>query len=151
MIIAVGSDHGGFSLKARVLLTIVTLGHDVVDCGADQEEPADDYPDFAERVAQAIQERRAERGVLLCGSGVGISVAASKFVGIRAAVCHDNYSARQGVEDDAMNVLCLGGRVISPDRAEELVTIFLDARFKALERFTRRLAKVERIERRTQG
>jgi ribose 5-phosphate isomerase B len=148
MIVAVGTDHGGFALKARVIQTVLQRGHHPLDCGAMQDDPADDYPDFAEPVARAIQEGRAERGVLLCGSGVGISVAANKFAGIRAAVCHDTYAAHQGVEDDAMNVLCLGGRVIGPDRAGELVEAFLGAQFKALERFERRLRKVRQFEQR---
>jgi ribose 5-phosphate isomerase B len=146
MIIAIGADHGGFALKACVARAIEAAGHTVLDCGAAHDDPADDYPDFAEGVARAIQAGQAERGVLLCGSGVGISVAANKFAGIRAAICHDAYSARQGVEDDAMNVLCLGGRVIGPELATVLVTTFLAARYKALERYERRLGKVRRFE-----
>ncbi len=146
MIVAIGTDHGGFALKERVMRAVTALGHEVHDCGAEKLEPGDDFPDYAELVAQAIRSGRAERGILLCGSGVGISVAANKFSGVRAAICHDTYAARQGVEDDAMNVLCLGGRVIGPELASELVTAFLNAHFKAFERYERRLQKVTAIE-----
>lgn len=142
MKIAVGADHAGFPLKDPIVDTIRSAGHEVVDCGADRAIPGDDYPDYAERVAQAIREARAERGVLICGSGVGASVAANKFKGIRAALCHDTFSAHQGVEDDSMNILCLGARVVGPALAEELVTTFLRARFSNAERHARRLAKV---------
>lgn len=147
MVVAIGTDHGGFALKERVVRVIAALGHEVHDCGAMTLDPGDDFPDYAERVANALRGGRAERGILLCGSGVGISVAANKFPGVRAAICHDTYAARQGVEDDAMNVLCLGGRVIGPELAAELVTAFLGAQFKALERYERRLRKVTAIER----
>ena len=149
MIVAVGTDHAGFSLKDSVLDVIRAAGHTVVDCGAETIIPGDDYPDYAQRVAQAIVERRAERGVLMCGSGVGASIAANKFPGIRAALCHDTFSARQGVEDDAMNVLCLGARVIGPALAAELVSAFLRAKFSEAERHKRRVAKVQEFERRT--
>ena len=147
MIVAIGTDHGGYALKERVVRAVAALGHEVHDCGARTLEPGDDFPDYAELVAQAIRSGRAERGILLCGSGVGISVAANKFPGIRAAICHDVYAARQGVEDDAMNVLCLGGRVIGPELAAELVSVFLNAHFKAFERYERRLQKITAIER----
>lgn len=147
MNIAVGTDHAGFALKATIVEAIVALGHDVVDCGAMRVQPDDDYPDFAAAVARAVLEGRAERGVLLCGSGVGASVAANKFVGIRAALCHDTFSARQGVEDDAMNVLTLGARVVGPALAVELVSAFLHAEFSGAERHRRRLAKIESFER----
>jgi ribose 5-phosphate isomerase B len=114
-------------------------------------QPGDDYPDYAERVAHTITRGQAERGILICGSGVGISVAANKFPGIRAAICHDTYSARQGVEDDAMNVLCLGGRVIGIELAAELIGAFLGAEFKALDRYERRRRKVEGFERESAG
>jgi ribose 5-phosphate isomerase B len=140
--VAVGTDHAGFALKERMLKTIREAGHDVIDCGADRVIPGDDYPDYAERVAEAIRGGKADRAVLICGSGVGASVAANKFVGIRAALCHDTFSARQGVEDDSMNVLCLGARVVGPSLAEELVRAFLKARFSEAERHARRLAKV---------
>jgi ribose 5-phosphate isomerase B len=146
MKIAVGTDHAGFTLKATVLEAITSGGHETVDCGAFEIEPADDYPDFAERVATAVSRGEAERGILLCGSGVGASVAANKFFGIRSALCHDTFSARQGVEDDAMNVLTLGARVIGPALATELVNTFLKAEFSGLERHRRRLEKVWRFE-----
>ena len=119
MIVAVGTDHAGFPLKDGLIAVIRGSGHEVLDCGAMVVEPADDYPDYAERVADAITSGRAARGLLLCGSGVGASVAANKFPGVRAALCHDTFSARQGVEDDAMNVLCLGARVIGSGRAPD--------------------------------
>jgi len=142
MRVAVAADHAGFPLKENVIDTIRAAGHEVVDCGPDRLIPGDDYPDYAERVAQAIQNGQADRGVLVCGSGVGASVAANKFAGIRAALCLDTFSAHQGVEDDSMNILCLGARVIGPSLAEELVTAFLRARFSNAERHARRLAKV---------
>ncbi len=146
MIVAIGTDHGGFALKERVLRAVAELGHDPLDCGAMALHPDDDYPDYAERVALAVRDGRAARGILICGSGVGISVAANKFPGIRAAICHDTYAARQGVEDDALNVLCLGGRVIGPELAVELVQAFLNAEFKGFDRYARRLRKVEGFE-----
>ncbi|HKW08928.1 MAG TPA: ribose 5-phosphate isomerase B [Gemmatimonadaceae bacterium] len=142
MKVAVGADHAGFPLKEKLVDTIREAGHQVIDCGAEQLIPGDDYPDYAERVANAIRDGQADRGVLVCGSGVGASVAANKFVGIRAALCHDTFSAHQGVEDDSMNVLCLGARVIGPSLAEELVIAFLRARFSNAERHARRLAKI---------
>jgi ribose 5-phosphate isomerase B len=147
--IAVAADHAGFPLKERMMDVIREAGHDVVDCGPKELVPGDDYPDYAERVARAIREGRAERAVLICGSGVGASVAASKFNGIRAALCHDTFSAHQGVEDDSMNVLCLGARVVGPSLAEELVVAFLRARFSEAERHVRRLAKVIGFEQRS--
>ena len=149
MRIAVAADHAGFPLKEKVMDAIRAAGHDVVDCGPDRLIPGDDYPDYAERVAQAIQNGKADRGVLVCGSGVGASVAANKFAGIRAALCLDTFSAHQGVEDDSMNILCLGARVIGPSLAEELVTAFLGARFSNAERHARRLAKVIGFENQT--
>lgn len=147
MIVAIGTDHAGFALKATVVEAIVALGHEVIDCGALRIDPDDDYPDFAAAVSRAIQDARADRGVLLCGSGVGASVAANKFDGVRSALCHDTFSARQGVEDDSMNVLALGARVIGPALAVELVGAFLRAEFSGAERHRRRLAKVEGFER----
>jgi ribose 5-phosphate isomerase B len=147
MNVAVGTDHAGFALKDIVVEAINALGHSVVDCGAMRIEPGDDYPDFAAAVSRAVLDGRAERGVLLCGSGVGASVAANKFVGIRSALCHDTFSARQGVEDDAMNVLALGARVIGPALAVELVNTFLRAEFSGADRHRRRLAKIESFER----
>ena len=145
--IALGSDHAGFALKQALLDLLRGQGHDVLDVGTHSTDPVD-YPDFAEAVAGAVRDGRAERGVLVCGSGVGASVAASKIPGIRAAVCHDTYSAHQGVEHDDMNVLVLGGRVVGPALARELATAFVSARFSGEERHVRRLEKVKAIERR---
>lgn len=147
MNVAVGADHAGFALKATVMDAIRALGHHVVDCGAFDLVPGDDYPDFAAAVSQALLEDRADRGVLVCGSGVGASVAANKLPGIRSGLCHDTYSAHQGVEDDNMNVLALGARVIGPALATELVTAFLRAEFSGAERHIRRLEKVRALER----
>jgi ribose 5-phosphate isomerase B len=146
VIIAVGSDHAGFALKPTILDAIRAAGHEALDCGAFELDPGDDYPDFAERVAQAVLGGRAERGVLVCGSGVGASVAANKFAGIRAGLCHDTFSAHQGVEDDAMNVLSLGARVVGPSLAAELVGAFLRAQFSEAERHRRRLDKIKGFE-----
>jgi ribose 5-phosphate isomerase B len=151
MIIAVGTDHAGFVLKQTVIDAVRAANDEVIDCGAYAVEQTDDYPDFAERVARAVLDGRAERGILLCGSGVGASVAANKFVGIRSALCHDTFSARQGVEDDDMNVLTLGARVIGPSLAAELVAAFVRARFSGAARHERRLAKVKAIEARYAG
>jgi ribose 5-phosphate isomerase B len=147
VIVALGTDHAGFILRETVIDAIRDAGHEPLDCGADHLIPTDDYPDYAEAVGRAVIEGRAERGVVLCGSGVGASVAANKFVGIRAALCHDTFSAHQGVEDDAMNVLCLGARVIGPAMAAELVVTFLGARFSGAARHERRLEKVRGFER----
>lgn len=147
MNVAIGADHAGFALKATVVDAIRALGHAVVDCGAFALVPGDDYPDFAAAVSQALIEGRAERGVLVCGSGVGASVAANKFPGIRSGLCHDTFSAHQGVEDDDMNVLALGARVIGPSLAAELIAAFLHAEFSGAERHERRLAKVRALER----
>jgi len=142
MIIALGSDHGGFVLKETVAEAIRSAGHEVLDCGARTLEPGDDYPDFAAAVSQAVRSGAAERGIVVCGSGVGAAIAANKFSGIRAALCHDTFSARQGVEDDSMNVLALGARVIGPSLAQELVKAFLGATFSNAERHRRRLQKI---------
>lgn len=146
MIVAIGTDHAGFPLKSVVTDAVRAAGEEVLDCGAFELVPGDDYPDFVERVARAILDGHAERGILVCGSGVGASVAANKFTGIRSALCHDTFSAHQGVEDDAMNVLALGARVIGPSLAAELVGTFLRARFSGAERHRRRLEKIERFE-----
>jgi RpiB/LacA/LacB family sugar-phosphate isomerase len=148
MRIAIGADHAGFTMKQDLAAQIRELGHDVLDLGAHHLDPSDDYPDFAEAVGMAVMEGKAERGVLICGSGVGVSVAANKIPGIRAAVCHDAYSAHQGVEHDNMNVLVLGSRIIGPELARELVRTYLTARFSGEERHRRRLAKVDAIENR---
>jgi ribose 5-phosphate isomerase B len=142
MHVVLGADHGGFPLKAEVADWVRKLGHEPVDIGAHQYDAADDYPDFARALCEAVRAGRGERGILICGSGIGACVAANKFRGIRAGVCHDTYSARQGVEHDDMNVLCLGARIIGPALAEELVRAFLAARFSAEERHARRLSKV---------
>ena len=148
MIVALGTDHAGFPLKEGVIGAVRALGHEIVDCGATSLIPGDDYPDYAEKVAHAVIQGRADRGILMCGSGVGASVAANKFVGIRAALCHDTFSAHQGVEDDAMNVLCLGARVVGPALATEIVAAFLRATFSEAERHRRRVAKIQEFERR---
>jgi ribose 5-phosphate isomerase B len=146
MNIAIGTDHGGFPLKQTVIDELKKLGHAVIDCGARALDPADDYPDFARAVGTAIQRGDAERGILICGSGVGASVAATKMRGVRAAVCHDTYSAHQGVEHDNINVLCLGARIIGEELAKELVRAFVSARFSGEERHVRRVNKVMEIE-----
>ena len=147
MNIAVGSDHAGFALKQQVAETLRQGGHDVVDVGTHSTAPVD-YPDSAEAVGSAVTDGRAERGVLICGSGVGAAVAANKIFGVRAGICHDTYSAHQGVEHDDMNVLVLGGRVVGPALAQELVGAFVAARFTGEERHVRRLEKVKALERR---
>jgi ribose 5-phosphate isomerase B len=147
MNIAIGCDHGGFQLKAIVIKELPKWGHKVEDCGAYTLVDEDDYPDYTLPVAKSIQEGRCERGILICGSGIGASVAANKLHGIRAAICHDTFSARQGVEDDNMNVLCLGGRVVGYALALEVIKTFLEARFSGLERHQRRLDKVAEFER----
>jgi len=145
MIIALGVDHGGFPLKKTVSATIEADNHEVLDLGTFDETPVD-YPDYAKSVAEAIVNGQAHRGILICGSGVGACVAANKIMGIRACLCHDTYSAHQGVEHDDMNVLCLGARVIGPALAVELVKSFLAAHFSGSERHKRRLKKVAALE-----
>ena len=145
MKIVIGSDHAGFELKNAMGDVLRAMGHAVLDVGAYNENPSD-YPDFAEAVGRAVLDGRAERGVLICGSGVGASVAANKLVGIRAAVCHDSYSAHQGVEHDDMNVLVLGSRIIGVKLAEDLVKAYLGAQFTNEERHKRRLAKIAALE-----
>ena len=147
MRIAVATDHAGFPLKQPIIEQLHRLGHDVIDLGTDSEAPVD-YPDYAEAAGNAVRSGRADRAVLVCGSGVGASVAANKIPGIRAAVCHDTYSAHQGVEHDDMNILTLGARVIGPALAEELVQAFIRASFSGEERHVRRLRKVLAIEER---
>jgi ribose 5-phosphate isomerase B len=145
MKVAIGADHAGFELKNKVANYLRGVNHDVLDLGTNSPDPVD-YPDFAESVGLAVKQGRAERGILICGSGVGVSVAANKMVGIRAAVCHDSYSAHQGVEHDDMNMLVLGARVIGPALALDLVTAYMGARFTNEERHVRRLAKVKALE-----
>jgi RpiB/LacA/LacB family sugar-phosphate isomerase len=147
MRIVVGSDHGGYALKQDVADGLRRDGHDVLDVGTDSVAPVD-YPDFAEAVGWAVIAGRAERGVLICGSGVGACVAANKLPGVRAAICHDSYSAHQGVEHDNMNVLVLGGRIVGQALAHDLVRAFLGAGYTAEERHVRRLAKVAALEQR---
>jgi ribose 5-phosphate isomerase B len=146
MKLVLGSDHAGFPLKEEVRKHLAASGHELLDVGAFSATPSD-YPDFAELVGRAVHAGQGERGILICGSGVGVSVAACKMPGIRAAMCHDTYSAHQGVEHDDMNVLVMGARIIGPALAFELVGAFLSARFQsAEERFVRRLNKVNTIE-----
>jgi RpiB/LacA/LacB family sugar-phosphate isomerase len=147
MRIVVGADHRGYELKDEIAAALRRAGHQVLDVGTNSADSVD-YPDYARAVGEALTDGRAERGVLVCGSGVGASIAANKIRGVRAAVCHDAYSARQGVEHDDMNVLCLGSRVIDSELAQELVKAFIDARLLDEERYRRRLAKVVEMERR---
>lgn len=151
MKIAVGADHAGVPLNEIVIAELQRLGHEVVDCGTHDASKPDDYPDYAEAVSRAVLDGQAERAVLICGSGVGASVAANKLPGIRAGLCHDSYSAHQGVEHDNMNVLCLGSRVIGPELALDLVRNFLGARFTGEERHRRRLAKIEALEQKSRS
>jgi RpiB/LacA/LacB family sugar-phosphate isomerase len=146
MIIAIGADHAGYELKQDVADYLRGLGHTVLDLGADNANTRDDYPDYAEAVGLAVLEKRSDRGIVICGSGVGASVAANKLPGIRACLCHDTYSAHQGVEHDDMNVLVLGARVIGTEMAHELVRAFVGAEFSGEERHRRRLAKVKALE-----
>jgi ribose 5-phosphate isomerase B len=146
MKIAVGADHGGFLLKTDIVKVLQADGHEIVDVGAHTLEPSDDYPDFAQAVGQAVQHGDAERGIIICGSGVGACVAANKLRGIRAGICHDTYSAHQGVEHDNMNVLCLGARIVGTELTRELVRAFVGAQFSGAERHVRRLAKVKAME-----
>jgi ribose 5-phosphate isomerase B len=144
--IALAFDHRGVKLRERVFEEVLRLGHEPLDLGTDRSEPKIDYPDKAREVGEAIRDGRAERAVLICGSGVGASVAACKIAGIRAAICHDTYSAHQGVEHDDMNVLCLGSEVVGAELAAELVRVFLAAEFDGGERYVRRLEKIEEME-----
>jgi ribose 5-phosphate isomerase B len=148
MRVAFSADHAGAAMKDGLIqrLRAAELGHDLIDLGGDGSDPNDDYPDFAQRLGEAIRGGTADRGILICGSGVGASVAANKMRGIRAAVCHDTYSAHQGVEHDDMNVLTLGSRVIGPEPAFECALAFLAATFSGAERHERRLLKVKAIE-----
>ena len=147
MRVAVAFDHRGVQLRDEMLSTVAELGHDVVDLGTDTAAVRIDYPDKAREIGEAIKSGDAERGILVCGSGVGAAIAACKIAGIRAAICHDVYSAHQGVEHDDMNVLCLGSEVIGPSLARDLVGTFLGARFNGGERYVKRLEKIEAMER----
>lgn len=146
MKIALGMDHGGIPLRETMVAVIEREGHEVLDMGASKLVPDDDYPVYAAAVARAVQAGQAERGILVCGSGVGAGIAANKLAGVRAALCHDTFSAHQGVEDDDMNVLCLGARVVGPSLAAELVVAFLHATFSNAERHRRRLEMVRKLE-----
>ena len=149
MKIAVACDHGGFPLKANVLEAVRAAGHEPIDLGTDSAEPVD-FPDFTEKLGRTIQKGEAERGILVCGSGVGACIAANKMKGVWASICHDTYSAAQGVMHDNMNVLCLGGRVIGPELTKALVTAFLGAHYQGNEkgggRLARRVAKIKAME-----
>ena len=144
--VAMAADHGGFTLKEQLLPWLKEQGYKVLDLGAHNFNPDDDYPDFAEAIAGAVVRGQVERGIIFCGSGVGACVAANKVPSIRACLCHDTYSARQGVEHDDMNVLCLGARIISLELAKGLITVFLKASFSGKERHCRRLKKIQSIE-----
>ncbi len=146
MRIVIGADHNGFGSKDAVRQWLEAAGHVVTDVGPHELDPHDDYPDFARLVGEALQRGEADRGILLCGSGVGASIAANKMVGIRAGLCHDAYSAHQAVEHDNVNVLCLGPRIVGPALMEDLVMTFLAATYSGEERHARRLAKVTALE-----
>jgi RpiB/LacA/LacB family sugar-phosphate isomerase len=146
MKVAIGTDHGGFALKAPLVRALTEAGHEVIDLGTYSADPVD-YPDYARAVGRAVLDGRAERGVLICGSGAGAAIAANKMHGIRAALAHDTYTAHQMVEHDNANVCCLGARVVGPELAAELVTVFAGASFTGEERHVRRLQKVAEIER----
>ena len=146
MRIGIVTDHGGFALKEEVVKRLQESSHEVLDLGAHKLNEGDDYPDFVIPLAKAVAEGRVDRGVAICGSGVGASVCANKIPGVRAALIHDHFSARQGVEDDHMNILCLGGRTVGPEVAWDLVQTFLAAEFSQAERHLRRLGKVAALE-----
>ena len=145
-ILAISADHGGFSMKEALLHWLNDQDYDVLDLGAIEFNPDDDYTDFAQAVCMKISSGDARRGIIICGSGVGACVTANKFKGVRASVCHDTYSAHQGVEHDDLNVLCLGARVIGLELAKEIITAFLSARFSQKERYLRRLKKIIALE-----
>jgi RpiB/LacA/LacB family sugar-phosphate isomerase len=145
--VGIAADHGGFSLKEEVRTALESAGHAIVDYGAFEMQGDDDYPDFVVPLARAVADGQVERGIAVCGSGVGAAIAVNKIPGVRAALIHDTFSAHQGVEDDNMNVICLGGRVIAIAMALELIQAFLNAKFSGAERHKRRLAKVEALER----
>jgi len=145
MIVAIGSDHAGFSIKQVVIEAVRAAGHEPLDLGPYDRERVD-FPDFAEKVGRAIQRFEAQRGIAICGSGVGVCIAANKMRGIYASVCHDTYSAHQGVEHDDMNVLCLGGNIIGPELAKELTAVFLNAEYLNTGNYARRVEKMKKIE-----
>ncbi len=146
MRVGLSGDHGGFGLKGELAALVMAAGHEVEDFGPLAFMPGDDYPDYVVPMARAVADGRVERGIAVCGSGVGACIAANKVTGVRAALVHDTFSAHQGVEDDDMNVICLGGRVVAAQFAWELVAAFLSARFKGAERFSRRLDKIRQLE-----
>jgi ribose 5-phosphate isomerase B len=145
--IGIASDHAGYRLKEQLTVKLRENAYEVIDFGDQKPDPEDDYPDFVVPLARAVASAKVDRGIAVCGSGVGACIAANKVAGVRACMIHEEFSARQGVEDDDMNVLCLGSRVMSPDLAWKLVTIFLASRFSGAERHSRRLAKVAALER----
>jgi ribose 5-phosphate isomerase B len=151
MRVGIATDHGGFSLKEELAQQLRAAGHEVVDFGAHRLNDGDDYPDYVLPLAQAVAAEEVERGVAICGSGVGASVCANKIRGVRAALVHDHFSARQGVEDDHMNILCMGGRTMGPALAWDLIVTFLAAEFSGAERHLRRLSKVTLLERGLSG
>jgi ribose 5-phosphate isomerase B len=151
MRVGIATDHGGFDLKKDLIAHLREAGHDVVDFGADSVNPGDDYPDFVIPLARAVAAGKVERGVAICGSGVGASVCANKIAGVRAGLIHDHFSAKQGVEDDHMNIICMGGRTVGAAVAEDLVDTFLAAEFSQAERHLRRLGKVASLEAQTVG
>lgn len=148
MVVAIACDHGGWQLKPRIIEEIRNFGAEVLDLGAHSEQPLDDYPDYAAALGRAIAGGQAAEGILLCGSGVGASVAANKMPGIRAGLCHDTFSAHQGREDDDCNVLCMGARVIGPELAAEITRVWLRAKFSGAERHRRRVDKVMALDKR---
>ena len=150
MLLAVGADHAGYDLKELVIPWLRSLGHEIIDLGAYQLDPDDDYPDFAAAVAEAVNSGKAARGLVICGSGVGASISANKVPGIRACLCHDTYTGHQGVEHDDMNVICMGARVIGLELCKEILTAFLSASFIPEPRFQRRLDKLNEMEKRAQ-
>lgn len=151
MEIAVSADHAGFELKELVAPWLRSVGHEVVDLGAYQLDPEDDYPDFAAAVAEAVSSGKAKRGVVICGSGVGATISANKVPGIRACLCHDTYTGHQGVEHDDMNIICMGARVIGLELCKEILSAFLSASFIPEPRFQRRLDKLNQLEKRALG
>ena len=146
MQIAIGADHAGFPLKEQLKPWLESAGHRVIDLGAHDLDPEDDYPDFAAAVARAIQAGQADKGIICCGSGVGASITANKVPGVRAGLCHDTYSGHQGVEHDDMNVICLGARIVGLDLSKEIVSAFVAASFIPEPRFQRRLDKLNQVE-----
>jgi len=151
MRVGIATDHGGFNVKEELVGYLRKAGHEVIEYGAVALTPGDDYPDYVIPLAQAVADGKVERGVAICGSGVGASVCANKIPGVRAGLIHDHFSARQGVEDDHMNVICMGGRTVGPAVAWDLVQIFLASRFSQAERHLRRLGKVASLEAQTIG